>query len=46
MVEIEYAQTVLEKGVLDKLKRVIGEKSTKEALSIAADFTVKHYGKV
>lgn len=46
MAELEHAQTILESTTLAKLKEVTGDNSTKGALSIAVEHTIKTYKKV
>ena len=43
--KIEHAQTTLMRSTLLKLKSTLQEQSTKEALSLAVDFTIKNYRK-
>jgi len=40
--EIQHAQTVLTLAEIDQLKVVTGERSTKEALSVAVHYTLKN----
>ena len=41
----EHAQTIIMRSKLLKLKSILQEKETKEALSLAVDFTIKNYRK-
>ena len=40
--KIQHAQTVLTLAEIDQLKAVTGERSTKEALSVAVHYTIKN----
>lgn len=46
MESIEHAQTVLPSATLARLKRVVNSGSTKEALAIAVEHTIKTYPQV
>lgn len=46
MESIEHAQTVLTKKELERLKRVVNNESTKDALAIAVEHTIKTYPQV
>ena len=43
--KIEHAQTTILRSKLLRLKKVLNEQQTKEALSLAVDFTIKNYRK-